>query len=303
MNEKKIYVIAGLGEILWDIFPQGKQLGGAPANFAYHVSTLGHQGIIASRIGRDTLGKEILDFLNSAGLSIENIQVDPDHPTGTVDVKIESNGNPEYIITQNVAWDFFALDEKWRKLAKKVDAVCFGSLAQRSFESHNTIIEFLKYARSDTVRIFDVNLRQHFFSTKVIDESLKLSSILKLNIEELPILIDLLGYQNKNSEKELCKLLIEKYKLDLICLTKGKNGSLLITDREIVEHPGYQITVTDTVGAGDAFTAVLAVQYLRGISLKKISETANRLGSWVASQVGATPPVNENILNKLLLLD
>lgn len=295
MNTKREYIIVGLGELLWDIFLQGKYLGGAPANFAYHISALGHKGIVASRIGKDRLGKEIIDAVATLGLTREYIQIDSNHPTGTVDVKVDSNGHPKYTITQNVAWNFLEFDEKWNILAEKADAVCFGSLAQRSSESRKTIIEFLRHTGKEAVRIFDINLRQNFYSIEIIAESLKISSILKLNDEELPILIDLLGYQKKESEEELCRLLIEKYGLDLVCLTKGRNGSLLVNERETVKHPGRKVTVIDTVGAGDAFTAALAIQYLKGSSLERISEAANRLGSWVASQAGATPPTNKYV--------
>ena len=294
-NMKREYVIVGLGELLWDIFPQGKYFGGAPANFVYHISTLGHKGIVASRIGKDTLGKEIIDTIATLGLTRKYIQIDSNHPTGTVDVRVDSNGHPKYTITENVAWDFFEFNEKWKILAEKADAVCFGSLAQRSSESRETIIEFLKHTGKETVRIFDINLRQNFYSPEIITQSLKISSILKLNDEELPILIDLLGYQKKESEEELCRLLIEKYGLDLVCLTKGRNGSLLVNERETVKHPGRKVTVIDTVGAGDAFTAALAIQYLKGSSLERISEAANRLGSWVASQAGATPSANKYV--------
>ncbi len=295
MNTKREYIIVGLGELLWDIFLQGKCLGGAPANFAYHISALGHKGIIASRIGKGTLGKEIIDAIATLGLTREYIQIDLNHPTGTVDVRVDSNGHPKYTIAENVAWDFFEFDEKWKILAEKADAVCFGSLAQRSSESRETIIEFLRHTGKETVRIFDINLRQNFYSPEIITQSLKMSSILKLNDEELPILTDLLGYQKKESEEELCRLLIERYGLDLVCLTKGRNGSLLVNKRETVKHPGRKVTVIDTVGAGDAFTAALAIQYLKGSSLEGISEAANKLGSWVASQTGATPPANKYV--------
>lgn len=295
INTKREYIIVGLGELLWDIFLEGKCFGGAPANFAYHISALGHKGIIASRIGKDRLGKEIIDVIAALGLMMEYIQIDPNHPTGTVDVRIDSNGHPKYTITENVAWDFFEFDEKWKILAEKADAVCFGSLAQRSSESGTTIIEFLRDTGKEAVRIFDINLRQNFYSPEIITQSLEISSILKLNDEELPILIDLLGYQKKESEEELCRLLIEKYGLDLVCLTKGENGSLLVNERETVKHPGRKVTVIDTVGAGDAFTAALAIQYLKGSSLERISEAANKLGSWVASQAGATPPANKYV--------
>jgi len=294
VNTKRKYTIVGLGEILWDIFPQGRYPGGAPANFAYHISALGHKGIIASRIGKDILGKEIFDAVATLDLTRKYIQIDSNHPTGTVNVRIDSNGHPKYTITENVAWDFFKFDEKWKILAEKADAVCFGSLAQRSPGSSRTIIEFLRHTRKESVRIFDINLRQNFYSPEIITQSLKLSSILKLNDEELPILIDMLGYQNKESEEELCRLLIEKYGLELVSLTKGENGSLLVNKKEAFRHPGRRVTVVDTVGAGDAFTAALAIQYLKGSSLERVSEAANKLGSWVASQVGATPPLGKN---------
>ena len=292
---KREYTIVGLGELLWDMFSAGKCLGGAPANFAYHVSALGYKGIIASCIGKDRLGREIIDAIATLDLTGEYIQIDPNHPTGTVDVRVDSNGYPKYTITENVAWDFFEFDEQWKMLAEKTDAVCFGSLAQRSSESGTAIIEFLRHTGKETVRIFDINLRHNFYSAEIITQSLKISSILKLNDEELPILIDLLGYQEKESEEELCRLLIEKYGLDLVCLTKGENGSLLVNERETVKHPGRKVTVIDTVGAGDAFTAALAIQYLKGSSLERISEAANKLGSWVASQAGATPSANKYV--------
>ncbi len=300
VDMKRGYIIVGLGEILWDMFPAGKCLGGAPANFAYHISTLGCRGIIASRIGEDGLGKEITSSIAALGLARAYIQIDPNHPTGTVNVKVDSNGHPKYNIAENVAWDFFEFNEQWKLLAEKADAVCFGSLAQRSPESGTTIIKFLKHTKRETVRIFDINLRQNFYSPEIIAQSLKTSSILKLNDEELPMLIDLLGYQKKKSEEELCRLIIENYGLDLVCLTKGRNGSLLVDKREKVKHPGRKIVVIDTVGAGDAFTAALAIQYLRGNSLERISEAANRLGSWVASQAGAMPPINKYVIEKLL---
>lgn len=300
IERRKKYTIASVGEILWDMFPDGKQIGGAPTNFAYHVSSLGHRGIIASRIGKDTLGKEIFNYLKNFSLSKEYIQIDPVHPTGTADVKIDKKEYPEYTIKQNVAWDFFEFDRKWKKLAKKADAIYFCTLSQRSPESYMAIKEFLKNARKDAVKIFDINLRQDFFSRRIITESLEETSILKLNEEELPILIDLVGFQKNNSHEEDCMALIKEYNLDLVCVTKGKNGSLLITEKEIVRHNGFVANVVDTVGAGDAFTAALVVKYLERKSLHEMSETANKLGSWVSSQVGGMPPVNKEILRELL---
>ncbi len=300
MKNRKKYIIASIGEILWDMLPCGKKIGGAPTNFAYHVSALGHHGIIASRIGKDKLGKEIFDYLTNCGLTTRYIQVDPIHPTGTVDVKIDKKEYPEYIIKQNVAWDFFKFEKKWKELAKKADAIYFCTLSQRSSKSYHAIKEFLKHTREDTVKVFDINLRQNFFSARIITESLEKSSILKLNDEELPTLIDLLGFRKKESQEEYCRALIKEYNLDLVCVTKGKKGSLLITKKEVARQSGYLTNVVDTVGAGDAFTAAMVVKYLEGKSLREMSEAANKLGSWVSSQVGGMPPIEKEILKELL---
>jgi len=299
MIDEKKYIVASVGEILWDMFPGGKKIGGAPTNFAYHVSSLGHRGIIASRIGKDELGKEIFNYLKNCGLSTEYIQIDSMYPTGTVDVRIDNKGYPEYIIKQNVAWDFFEFDRKWETLAKEADAIYFCTLSQRTPKSYLAIKEFLNNTRKDAVKIFDINLRQNFFSHKIITESLEKSSILKLNDEELPILMKLLGLRENKSQKESCLALIKEYNLDLVCVTKGKNGSLLITEKEVFRHNGFATSVVDTVGAGDAFTAALVVKYLEGKSLSELSEAANKLGSWVSSQIGGMPPANKEILSEL----
>lgn len=294
-KDTKVSIIVGLGEILWDIFPEGKQMGGAPANFSYHVSQLGYNGIVASRVGDDILGKEILNFLKAKGLSSEYIQIDSTHPTGTVDVKLDDKRIPSYSINENVAWDYLEWNEKWKDLAEKADAVCFGSLCQRSKKSYHTIIKFLKHTNKKTLRIFDINLRQHYYSDAIIRSSLEIASILKLNEKELPKLLGLLGHSNPISEEEACGLLLKTYHLALVCLTKGEKGSLLFSPSEIVNHPGYKVKVEDTVGAGDAFTAALAVNYLKGYSINKINESANKIGSWVASQRGAMPAYQQKI--------
>jgi len=295
----KIFNIVGLGEILWDIFPEGKKLGGAPANFAYYVKSLGQNGIIASRVGSDPPGKEILDYIEDLGLDGTYIQSDPIYPTGTVDVTLDGTGQPDYIINKKVAWDHLESDNSLKELAPVTDAVCFGTLAQRSLQSKNTIAEFLKRTGNDTIKIFDINLRQNFYSGEMIRQSLEYATILKLNNHELKILKDMPGHSNNDSEINLCKKIIKEYDLELLCLTKGDMGSLILSKNEYFIHRGYKVEVADTVGAGDAFTAAMAVQYLKGKTLEEISNAANKLGSWVSSQRGATPVLSEKILRNI----
>jgi fructokinase len=284
------HTIVGLGELLWDLLPSGKQLGGAPANFAYITNLLGDVGIPASRVGRDSLGDEAIQRLAQLGLNAAFVQRDPIHPTGTVKVEIDKAGQPRFDILDPVAWDFLQWTPAWQQLANEADAVCFGSLAQRSSQSRLTIRSFLQATGPQAVRIFDVNLRQNFYTAQVLAESMKLAIIVKLNHEELPRIVHLLGCES-GGEKESARRLLSSYDLMLVCVTRGNSGSLLISTDECSEHPGFQVKVADTVGAGDAFTAALVNGYLRGESLAQINETANRVGAWVASQSGATPPL------------
>jgi fructokinase len=297
--KEKIFNIVGLGEILWDIFPEGKKLGGAPTNFAYYAKSLGQNGIIASRVGSDPLGKEILDHIEDLVLDGTYIQSDSSYPTGTVDVKLDETGQPDYIINKKVAWDYLTLNNDLEKLALKADAVCFGTLAQRSSKSKDTISKFLKLTGNDTMKIFDINLRQNFYSGKMIRQSLEDANILKLNSHELEILKDMLGHSNDISEINLCKEIINDYDLELLCLTKGDRGSLILNRSDHFIHRGCKVEVADTVGAGDAFTAAMIVQYLKGKTLKEISNAANKLGSWVSSQRGATPAISEKFLKNI----
>jgi fructokinase len=286
LNRKN--VVVGLGELLWDLFPSGKQLGGAPANFAYITTLLGDAGIPASRLGQDPLGAEALRRLTELGLSTEFIQKDEDHPTGTVKVEVDRAGQPCFELSESVAWDFFDWTTKWQSLAQRADAVCFGSLAQRAEASRNTIRRFLQVTRAHAVRVFDVNLRQHFHSVEVIAESMRLASVVKLNHEELPRIMRMFAVENR-SEEESARHLLSAHNLKLVCVTRGTNGSLLVSGNERSEHPGFKIKVADTVGAGDAFTAALVHGYLRKTPLAEMNETANRVGAWVASQSGGMP--------------
>jgi fructokinase len=295
----KKYTIVGLGELLWDLFPSGKKLGGAPANFAYIASLLGDYGIPASRLGRDLLGEEALLRLTELGLPASFIQEDADHPTGTVEVHVDDRGQPRFDIAEGVAWDFLEWTPQWQVLAEQADAVCFGSLAQRSPRSRSTIRAFLRATRRDAVRVFDVNLRQNFYSAEVLSESMKLATIVKLNHEELPKISHMLGLNLEDAEAA-ARLLIARYNLKLICVTRGDAGSMLVTAAESHSHPGVRVKVADTVGAGDAFTAALVHEYLCGASLENMNEISNRMGAWVASEVGATPVLKPGGLEKTL---
>lgn len=280
--------VVGLGELLWDLLPGGKQLGGAPANFAYMTSLLGHLSIIASRVGRDSLGEEAVARLKRLGLATEYLQFDRQHPTGTVDVRLDEQGLPSFTISEPVAWDFLEWAADWAELARQADVVCFGTLAQRNASSRQTIRQFLAAAPAAALRIFDVNLRQSYFSAEVLAESLPLSQIMKLNHEELPVVCGLLGLACEDEEGG-ARQLLRRYGLKLVCITRGAGGSLLVDAAGTSVHPGFRVRVADTVGSGDAFTACLAHHYLQGATLDEINTAANRMAAWVASQSGATP--------------
>jgi fructokinase len=294
-----IGVAVGLGEVLWDLLPQGKQLGGAPANFAYMAALLGHRGVVASSAGRDALGDELRQKLVALGLDKSFLQLDPAHPTGTVKVHVDAAGQPTYEITEGVAWDFLELTPQWQHLAANASVICFGSLAQRSLQSRATIQEFVAAAPRATLRIFDVNLRQQFFSAEVLSASLQLANVAKLNDLELPVVMRELGL-SFDGEESSAERLRHAFGLKLVCVTRGSRGSLLVSERERDAHPGFPVRVVDSVGAGDAFTAALAHHLLKGSSLRVTNEAANRMGAWVASQSGATPPPDSALLKLVL---
>jgi fructokinase len=285
--------IVGLGEVLWDLLPDGKHLGGAPANFAHISNLLGDEGIVASRVGNDTLGRQAVHQLELLGLASDSIQRDPNLPTGTVNVEFQ-NDQPQFEIAGPVAWDFLEWTPAWRKLAAETDAVCFGTLAQRSPRSRETIRQFLSCTPAYALRVFDVNLRQSFYSVPTLLQSMQLAHIVKLNEGELPKVLQLLGLgpgaDDPGSDlASSARRLVSGFGLTMVCVTRGAHGSVLVTDRSSSEHPGFPVRVVDAVGAGDAFTAGLVHHYLRGAALESINDAANRLGAWVASNAGATP--------------
>jgi fructokinase len=293
-TSEREFIMVGLGEILWDMLPEGKQLGGAPANFAYHGQALGGRSMVVSCVGDDDLGKELLDCLDEMKLDRKHVVVDRGHPTGTVTVRLDENGKPDYIIHENVAWDFIPSSSALLSLAAETDAVCFGSLCQRSEVSQKTVRSFLAVTRPDCIRLFDINIRQSYYNEDVVRTMLELSNVLKLNNEELAIVAGLLDIEG--SETDVLSELIKRYDLSLIALTKGPEGSRLYTGSRDSECEAAPIDkIADTVGAGDAFSAAIAIGWLRGDDLDKINAKASRVASFVCSQSGATPELTEDL--------
>ena len=291
--------VVGLGEVLWDLFPGRACLGGAPANFAYITTLMGDQGIVASRVGEDSRGIDALRRLEELGLDIDRVQTDRAHGTGIVNVKVDGDGVAQYEIAHPVAWDFLEWGSDWHDLAEDADAVCFGSLAQRSDQSRATIRKFLSATSRDTLIVFDVNLRQAYYSQEILSESMRLADIVKLNDEELPKIMQLFQLPHKDALSSAQRLL-QKYDLEIVRITRGARGSLLVRDGDMSEHPGFKVRVADTVGSGDAFTAGLVHEYLHGASLDLMNEVANLVGAWVASEVGAMPAPKRGALEHSL---
>ncbi len=292
------FKIIGLGEVLWDIFPDHRQLGGAPANFAYISTLLGDEGTVASRVGSDDLGHETAARLQNLGLNLSLLQSDERHPTGTVKVELASDGQPSFEIKQPVAWDFLDWAPDWVQAAAEADAVCFGTLAQRGAISRETIQRFLASTKPGAVRVFDINLRQSYYSASVLRRSLEFAEIVKMNHDEVPIAAERLNAPVE--DLEFSRWLIAYCGTRLVSITRGANGSVLVDARSVHEHPGFKVEVVDGVGAGDAFTAALLHHYLRGASLSEMNTAANLMGALVAGDRGATPRLTAEQLSKVL---
>lgn len=277
--------IIGLGEILWDMLPTGKQLGGAPANFAYHVCRLGGNGWAVSAISDDELGREIKNTLSTKKLN--TILEEVNEPTGTVQVTLNAAGVPTYEITEGVAWDHIPFTERIGDLAKETSAVCFGTLAQRSPESRATIHEFIENMPDGSLKVYDINLRQNYYDEKIISDSLRLADILKINDEELDIVSKMLSLSG--TQEERCRAISRAFNLKFVILTKGGDGSeVVLEDKVHISRPG-KIDIVDTVGAGDSFTAAFILAYLRGESLEKAHTIATEVSSYVCTKAGAMP--------------
>jgi fructokinase len=281
--------ILAIGEVLWDLLPDGKKLGGAPANFIYHAHALGADARLVTRVGDDALSREVLESFRRLGLPTETVAVDADAPTGTVSVELGPDGRPSYLVHENVAWDRLAVDKTTLAAVRKADAVYFGTLAQRGTQSRSTIRRLVAAAPANTLRILDLNFRPPFISREVVEASLEMASVLKLSDEELPVLAELIGLHG--SIQAQVTELARRYGFPLVALTRGAQGSLLWRDGEWSDHPGLATAVRDTVGAGDAFSAALALGILSGWPFDEINTHANEVAAYVCSQPGAMPPL------------
>ena len=289
--------VVGIGEVLWDVLPEGKKLGGAPANFAYHVSQFGLKSRVVSAIGNDKLGAEIERDFSEKGL--EGIIEKVAYPTGTVQVSLDDNGVPNYTIKENVAWDNIPFTTALKELAQHTCAVSYGSLAQRNIVSRETIHAFLDaMPKEGAYKIFDINLRQNFYTKDIICESLERCNVLKINDEELVAVSRLFGYPGIDLQDK-CWILLAKYDLKMLILTCGVNGSYVFTPGHVsfVETP--KVTVADTVGAGDSFTAAFVSAILRGLSVSEAHKLAVNVSAYVCTQNGAMPILPDNFITKL----
>ncbi len=282
--------VVGLGEALWDVLPDGKKIGGAPANFAFHAGQQGLDTIAISALGQDTLGDETVEALEEKGLRYLMPRVD--YPTGTVLVELDNDGIPVYDIKTGVAWDNIPLTDEMLEIARGAKAVCWGSLAQRNEFSRNTIHEFIKATPSDCLRIFDINLRQNFYTKEVIRESIKLCNILKINDEELVTIGRLFGYPGLDMENK-CWLILGKYNLDMLVLTCGVNGSYVFTPGMMSFQETPKVEVADTVGAGDSFTGTFIASILVGKPVNEAHKRAVEVSAYVCTQNGAMPVLPE----------
>ena len=292
MNDKR-YVV-GLGEVLWDVLPEGKKLGGAPANFAYHAGQfLGSDNTIAiSALGEDKLAEETIEALREHNLN--DLLPRVPYPTGTVQVTLAEGGIPTYDIKENVAWDNIPFDDDIAAIARSCCAVCFGSLAQRNIVSRTTIQKFLDATPDDCLKIFDINLRQQFYTKEIIQESIRRCNILKINDEELVLIGRMFGYPGLDIENK-CWLILGKYNLDMLVLTCGTNGSYVFTPGAISFQETPKVTVADTVGAGNSFTGSFVGSILGGKSVAEAHRTAVRVSAYVCTQNGAMPAVPEEL--------
>ncbi|MEG0560285.1 MAG: carbohydrate kinase [Muribaculaceae bacterium] len=291
-------IIVGMGEALWDVLPEGKKIGGAPANFAYHMRQFGLNSIVVSAIGKDVLGDEIMDVFKLH--NVQNNIARVDYPTGTVQVTLDTEGVPCYEIREGVAWDNIPFTPELEELAHNTKAICFGSLAQRSNISYNTINKFIDAMANndDTLRIFDINLRQNFYTKDILNESFRKCNILKLNDEELVTISRLFGYPGIDLQDK-CWILLAKYNLKTLILTCGTNGSYVFTPGMVSFQETPTVEVVDTVGAGDSFTATFCASILKGHSIQIAHELAVKISAFVCTQSGAMPLIPKELIDKV----
>lgn len=287
-------LIVGIGELLWDRLPTGNRIGGAPANVVYHASNLGADGYVISAVGKDKLGDDILKEISSTKLHACIEQVD--YPTGTVHVSL-SGGVPEYNIVENVAWDYIPLTDNALTLVKKADAVCYGTICSRNDVSHNTIMTLLKHTNPSSLRLFDINIRNGYYSKELITELLTFANIFKINKDEAIVLKSMLDADI--SDDELCRIFLEKYNLKYIIFTDGGRSSTIYSQSEKSEIKTPPVNIVDTIGAGDAFSGAFLYSTLLGMSLEESHKMAVNISAFVCSQSGAWPAYPKVIENYL----
>jgi fructokinase len=285
--------LVGIGEVLWDLLPEGPLLGGAPANFAYQARALGAQSRVISRVGNDPLGREALARFAALGMPTDCLEVDDSAPTGTATVELLADGQPHFTIHEDVAWDRLQGESASQQVVATADALCFGTLAQRSEISAATIRRLVAESSPSALRIFDIILRQQYYTFQVIEDSLALANVLKVNESELPILAKLFDLPG-DSRQQIASI-AKVHQLRVVAYTCGERGSLLWADGQWSAHNGIPTKVADTIGAGDAFTAALALGLLAGWNLDHINQRANEVASYVASCPGATPPLPDQL--------
>lgn len=289
------YRIGGLGEVLWDAFPEGEKFGGAPANFVCHCRSLGAEAFVISAVGADARGAAARSFLENHGVVVDGLAVTPGHETGVVLVTLDAAGKPTYTIKEGVAWDHIPWSEPVAGIAGSLDAVCFGSLCQRNAVSRATILRVLDSVPPSCLKVFDVNLRQSFFNDAVLRSSLEHADALKLNDEELPIVARSVGL-GRGDEQDALTRLMEQFELKLAVLTCGSRGALMMTPDSVDFAESPPVPVVNTVGAGDAFTAATIMGFLAGKTIAAINEHANRVAAFVCTQHGAVPLLPDSLL-------
>ena len=285
--------VVGLGEALWDVLPEGRKLGGAPANFAYHAGKFGLDTLAVSALGEDALAEETIQALKEHGLNYLMPRVK--YPTGTVQVTLSGDGIPTYEIKEDVAWDNIPYSAEIAEVAKTCRAVCFGSLAQRNVVSRATIRQFLDDTPDDCLKVFDINLRQHFYTKDVIEESLGRCNILKINDEELVVIKRMYGYDDLDM-RDFCEKILAEYKLQMLVLTCGTNGSYVFAPGLASFQDTPKVPVADTVGAGDSFTGSFCAAILNGKPIEEAHCTAVRVSAYVCTQNGAMPEYPKELL-------
>ncbi len=281
------FKVVGIGELLWDLLPSGPQLGGAPANFAFHAHQLGAEAEVISRIGRDALGSQMLERFDAMDVGSQAVQVDAHLPTGTASVTLDAGGTPHFVIQNNVAWDEVGLTDAAFELAHAADAICFGTLAQRTESAALTIQKLVHSTQPAALRVFDVNLRQKFYSQPLLQRSLEIANVVKLNDHELSVLSPM--FELTGDTRQKIEQLSGRFELNAVALTCAEKGSLLYRAGDWSDQPGATTEIVDTVGAGDAFTAGLVMGLLHKLNLEELHHIAVEMANFVCSRAGATP--------------